>query len=135
MISDAFAQAAGGGAGGFSIQGLLPFVLIFIIFYFLLIRPQQKRVKQHKLMVENLKRGNKVLTAGGILGVISKAIDSSETVTVEISSGVNVEVSRQMISEVRGDEKIKSPVDDNKTKTKTVKKISSKSKKWFIINY
>ena len=111
------------------------FLRKLIIFYFLLIRPQQKRVKQHKLMVENLKRGNKVLTAGGILGVISKAIDSSETVTVEISSGVNVEVSRQMISEVRGDEKIKPPVDDNKTKTKTVKKISSKSKKWFIINY
>ena len=127
MISNAFAQAAGGGASGFSIQGLLPFVLIFIIFYFLLIRPQQKRVKQHKLMVESLKRGNKVLTAGGILGVISKAIDSSETVTVEISSGVNVEVSRQMISEVRGDQKTKPPVDENKTKT--AKKITTKSKK------
>ena len=69
MISSAFAQSAAGGAGGFSLQGLLPFILIFIIFYFLLIRPQQKRVKQHKLMVESLKRGNKVLTAGGILGV------------------------------------------------------------------
>ena len=66
MISSAFAQSAAGGAGGFSLQGLLPFILIFIIFYFLLIRPQQKRVKQHKLMVESLKRGNKVLTAGGI---------------------------------------------------------------------
>jgi len=72
MISSAFAQSAAGGAGGFSLQGLLPFVLIFIIFYFLLIRPQQKRVKQHKLMVENLKRGNKVLTAGGILGVFQR---------------------------------------------------------------
>ena len=127
MISDAFAQAAGGAVGGFSIQGLLPFVLIFIIFYFLLIRPQQKRVKQHKLMVENLKRGNKVLTAGGILGVISKANDNSDTVTVEISSDVNVEVSRQMISEVRGDEKIKQPVDE--PKVKSAKKTSSKSKK------
>merc|ERR1719453_1611675 len=78
MISSAFAQSAAGGAGGFSLQGLLPFVLIFIIFYFLLIRPQQKRVKQHKLMVESLKRGNKVLTAGGILGVVTKAIDGSE---------------------------------------------------------
>jgi preprotein translocase subunit YajC len=79
MISSAFAQSAAGGAGGFSLQGLLPFVLIFIIFYFLLIRPQQKRVKQHKLMVESLKRGNKVLTAGGILGVVTKAVDGSET--------------------------------------------------------
>ncbi len=108
MISSAFAQsAAGGGAGGFSLQGLLPFILIFIIFYFLLIRPQQKRVKQHKLMVESLKRGNKVLTAGGILGVVTKAIDGSETVSVEIASGVTVELARQMISEVRGDQKVK----------------------------
>ena len=102
MISTAFAQSAAGGAGGFSLQGLLPFVLIFIIFYFLLIRPQQKRVKQHKLMVESLKRGNKVLTAGGILGVVTKAVDGSETISVEISQGVTVELARQMISEVRG---------------------------------
>ena len=119
MISSAFAQSAAGGAGGFSLQGLLPFVLIFIIFYFLLIRPQQKRVKQHKLMVESLKRGNKVLTAGGILGVVTKAIDGSETVSVEISSGVTVELARQMISEVRGEEKIKSA--ENKAKPKSKK--------------
>ena len=119
MISSAFAQSAAGGAGGFSLQGLLPFVLIFIIFYFLLIRPQQKRVKQHKLMVESLKRGNKVLTAGGILGVVTKAIDGSETVSVEISSGVTVELARQMISEVRGEEKIKAV--ENKTKPKSKK--------------
>ena len=123
MISDAFAQSAAGGAGGFSIQGLLPFVLIFIIFYFLLIRPQQKRVKQHKLMVTNLKRGNKVLTAGGIFGIVSKATEGSETVSVEIASGITVEIARAMISEVRGDEKIKKTTD----KEKTV--IKSKSKK------
>ena len=123
MISDAFAQSAAGGAGGFSIQGLLPFVLIFIIFYFLLIRPQQKRVKQHKLMVTNLKRGNKVLTAGGIFGVVSKATEGSETVSVEIASGITVEIARAMISEVRGDEKIKNTTD----KEKPV--IKSKSKK------
>ena len=121
MISSAFAQSAAGGAGGFSLQGLLPFVLIFIIFYFLLIRPQQKRVKQHKLMVESLKRGNKVLTAGGILGVVTKAIDGSETVSVEISSGVTVELARQMISEVRGEEKIEAKAVENKTKPKSKK--------------
>ena len=125
MISDAFAQSAAGGAGGFSIQGLLPFVLIFIIFYFLLIRPQQKRVKQHKLMVTNLKRGNKVLTAGGIFGVVSKATEGSETVSVEIASGITVEIARAMISEVRGDEKIKKTID----KEKPVIKSKSKSKK------
>ena len=121
MISSAFAQSAAGGAGGFSLQGLLPFVLIFIIFYFFLIRPQQKRVKQHKLMVESLKRGNKVLTAGGILGVVTKAIDGSETVSVEISSGVTVELARQMISEVRGEEKIKAKAVENRTKPKSKK--------------
>ena len=116
MISSAFAQSATGGAGGFSLQGLLPFILIFIIFYFLLIRPQQKRVKQHKLMVESLKRGNKVLTAGGILGVVTKAMDGSETVSVEIASGVTVELARQMISEVRGDQKVKP--EDKKSNSK-----------------
>ena len=121
MISSAFAQSAAGGAGGFSLQGLLPFVLIFIIFYFLLIRPQQKRVKQHKLMVESLKRGNKVLTAGGILGVVTKAVDGSETISVEISQGVTVELARQMISEVRGEEKVKSVDSKPKTKAKSKK--------------
>ena len=121
MISSAFAQSAAGGAGGFSLQGLLPFVLIFIIFYFLLIRPQQKRVKQHKLMVESLKRGNKVLTAGGILGVVTKAVDGSETVSVEIASGVTVELARQMISEVRGEEKVKNTDAKSKGKAKPKK--------------
>lgn len=121
MISSAFAQSAAGGAGGFSLQGLLPFVLIFIIFYFLLIRPQQKRVKQHKLMVESLKRGNKVLTAGGILGVVTKAVDGSETVSVEIASGVTVELARQMISEVRGEEKVKNTETKSKGKAKSKK--------------
>ena len=119
MISYAFAQSATGSAGGFSLQGLLPFVLIFIIFYFLLIRPQQKRVKQHKMMVESLKRGNKVLTAGGILGVVTKATDGSETISVEISSGITVEVARQMISEVRGEGKIQQA--DKKTKSNSRK--------------
>ncbi len=119
MISSAFAQSAAGGAGGFSLQGLLPFILIFIIFYFLLIRPQQKRVKQHKLMVESLKRGNKVLTAGGILGVVTKATDGSETIAVEISSGVTVEIARQMISEVRGDGKIQQINKKNKSNSKS----------------
>ena len=127
MISDAFAQSSAGGAGGFSIQGLLPFVLIFIIFYFLLIRPQQKRVKQHKLMVAELKRGNKVLTAGGIFGVVSKALDGSETVSVEIASGITVEIARTMISEVRGEEKIKKSIEKEKPVLKS--KSKSKSKK------
>ena len=106
---------------GQGIAQFIPLILIFVIFYFFLIRPQQKRVKQHKLMVENLKRGNKVLTAGGILGVISKANEGSETVSVEISKDVIVDVARQMISEVRGEEKLKSAPEKPKTKSKVKK--------------
>ena len=71
----------------------IPLILIFIIFYFFLIRPQQKKVKEHKLMVENLKRGDKVVTSGGIVGTIERIIDN-EKVEVSISENVNVEVVR-----------------------------------------
>ncbi len=101
MITNAFAQSVGSSGGGFSIAGLIPFILIFVIFYFLLIRPQQKRVKEHKMMVQNLKRGNIVVTAGGVIGKIVKAVEGSDDITVEISKGVNVEIARQMISELR----------------------------------
>ncbi len=100
MFSNAFAQSAGS-SSGFSIGGLIPFILIFVIFYFLLIRPQQKRVKEHKLMVQNLKRGNIVVTAGGIIGKIVKVNDNSDDITIEISKGVNVVFNRQMVTEVR----------------------------------
>ena len=90
MISTAFAQSAGS-ASGFSLGGLIPFILIFIIFYFLLIRPQQKKVKDHKLMVENLKRGDKVITSGGIVGTIERIIDA-EKAEVLISENVKVEI-------------------------------------------
>ncbi len=71
----------------------IPLILIFVIFYFFLIRPQQKKVKEHKLMVENLKRGDKVVTSGGIVGTIERVIDN-EKVEVSISDNVNVEVVR-----------------------------------------
>ena len=71
----------------------IPLILIFVIFYFFLIRPQQKKVKDHKAMVEALKRGDKVITSGGILGTIERIIDN-EKVEVKISDNVNVEVVR-----------------------------------------
>ena len=92
MISTAFAQSAGS-ASGFSLGGLIPFILIFIIFYFLLIRPQQKKVKEHKAMVENLKKGDKIVTSGGITGVITRVVDNDK-VEVEIADNVTVEVIR-----------------------------------------
>ncbi len=73
------------------IAQFIPLILIFVIFYFFLIRPQQKKVKDHKLMVENLKRGDKVVTSGGIVGTIERIIDA-EKAEVSISDNVKVEV-------------------------------------------
>ena len=69
----------------------IPLILIFVIFYFFLIRPQQKKVKEHKIMVDNLKRGDKVITVGGIVGTIDRIIDA-EKVEVEIADNVKVEI-------------------------------------------
>ena len=71
----------------------IPLILIFVIFYFFLIRPQQKKVKDHKAMVEALKRGDKVVTSGGIVGIVERVIDN-EKVEVKISENVNVEIVR-----------------------------------------
>ena len=71
----------------------IPLILIFVIFYFFLIRPQQKKVKEHKNMVENLKRGDKVVTQGGIVGTVERIIDN-EKVEVQIAENINVEVVR-----------------------------------------
>ena len=76
-----------------SIGQFIPLILIFVIFYFFLIRPQQKKVKEHKIMVESLKRGDKVITSGGIVGIIERVIDN-EKVEVAITENVKVEVIR-----------------------------------------
>ena len=78
---------------GSGIGQFIPLILIFVIFYFFLIRPQQKKVKEHKAMVENLKRGDKVVTSGGIVGSVERIIDN-EKVEVKISDNVNVEIVR-----------------------------------------
>ena len=75
------------------IAQFIPLILIFVIFYFFLIRPQQKKVKEHKAMVEGLKRGDKVITTGGIVGTVERIIDN-EKVEVNISENVNVEIVR-----------------------------------------
>ena len=76
---------------GSGIGQFIPLILIFVIFYFFLIRPQQKKVKDHKAMVENLKRGDKVITSGGITGTIERLVDNDK-VEVEIADNVKVEV-------------------------------------------
>ncbi len=99
LISPAYAQAAAGAPGGFDLMSLAPLVLIFVVFYFLLIRPQQKKMKQHREMLGALRRGDKIVTNGGIVGTISKVL-SPEELQVEIAEGVRVKVMRGMISSV-----------------------------------
>jgi len=98
LITPAFAQAAGGGVGG-GLAGFLPFILIIVVFYFLLIRPQQKRMKQHKEMVGALRRGDVIVTAGGLIGKIAKVED--DEVQVDLADGVRVKVVRSTITDVR----------------------------------
>ena len=102
VINLAYAQAAQASGGQSFIIQLLPLILIFVVFYFLLIRPQQKRVKQHREMVTNLKVGNQVITSGGILSKIVK-VDDNNFITISISEGVNVKIKRDTITEVIAD--------------------------------
>lgn len=98
FISPAYAQAAGGSDGGFAT--LLPLVLIFVVFYFLLIRPQQKRAKDHRAMLNAVRRGDKVVTGGGIMGTVTKVINDEE-VAVEIAEGIKVRVQRSLLASVQ----------------------------------
>ena len=98
FISPAYAQAAGG-SSDFLFQ-LVPILLMFVIFYLLLLRPQQQKVKQHREMVANLRRGDTVVTAGGIVGKVTKVRDDGELM-VDIADNVQVRVIKSTISEVR----------------------------------
>ncbi len=87
-----------GGAGGL-LGSLVPLILIFVVFYFLLIRPQQKRAKEHKSMIDNIKKGDKIITSGGIFGVIEAV--GTNTVTVKIGENVKVKLGKAYIASLR----------------------------------
>jgi preprotein translocase subunit YajC len=104
LITPAYAQSGlpfglGGDAGGM-VTSLLPLILIVVIMYFLVLRPQQQRVKQHQAMVKALRRGDTVVTNGGLVGKVTKVVDDDQ-IEVEISDGVRVRQMRSMVSEVR----------------------------------
>ena len=101
FISPAFAQGSllGGGDGNM-LMSLLPFVLIFVIMYFLILRPQQKRVKLHQEMVKNVRRGDTVVTNGGLVGKVTKVVDD-EQIEIEIADDVRIRQMRQMVTDVR----------------------------------
>ena len=115
FISTAFAQSAG---PSMIASQLLPFVLIFGVFYLMLIRPQQKRAKQHKEMVSKLSRGDKVIISSGITGIVSKAVAEKDTIEVEIATGVYVNLLRANVTTL---------LDDNSTITLPQKAPAKKS--------
>jgi preprotein translocase subunit YajC len=100
LITPAFAQAAAGGDANSMLMSLLPFALIFVIMYFLILRPQQKKVRDHAELVKNIRRGDTVVTSGGLVGKVTKVVDDDQ-IEFEISDGVRVRQMRQMISGVR----------------------------------
>ena len=98
FISQAWAQSAGGGSGDFLVQ-LFPLILIFVVFYFLLIRPQQAKVRAQREMLAGEKRGDRVVTGGGIIGLVTKVISDNE-VQVELAEGVRVRIIKQTITDI-----------------------------------
>jgi preprotein translocase subunit YajC len=101
LVTPAFAQSGlfGGGSDNMMVQ-LLPFVLIFVIMYFLILRPQQKRAKEHQQLVKNLRRGDTVITSGGLVGKVTKVVDD-EQIEVEVAPGVRVRQVRSMVTGVQ----------------------------------
>jgi preprotein translocase subunit YajC len=100
LITPAFAQGSLAPGGDMILQ-FVPFVLIFVIMWFLIIRPQQRRVKEHREMVNNVRRGDTVVTTGGIIGKVTRAAEDAPELEVEIAEGVKVKLVRGMIAEVR----------------------------------
>ena len=103
FVTPAFAQGSlfgGAGGEGGMLMSLLPFVLIFVIMYFLILRPQQKRVKAHQEMVKNVRRGDTVITNGGLIGKVTKVVDD-DIVEIELADEVRVRQMRSMLADVR----------------------------------
>lgn len=114
FVTPAFAQAAAPGAADY-LTSLMPILLIIPIFYFLIIRPQQKRVKEQKNMLDAVRRGDTIVTSGGLVGKVVRVKDESSEVEVELAENVRVKVVRSMIADVRTKAE---PVNDNKTAKK-----------------
>ena len=100
LISEAHAQDAAGGLASAQVMQFLPLVLIFVVFYFLMIRPQQQQQKTLKAQIASVKRGDRVLTAGGIVGVVQKVKDGANEIEVEIAPNVRVTIAKDTLSTV-----------------------------------
>lgn len=129
FISPAYAQGAGAPGGGDFLVSFVPIILLIAIFWFLIFRPQQKRMKAHRAMLDAIKRGDTVVTSGGIVGKVVK-VNDGEDLEVEIAQGTRVKVVRSMVSDVRSKTE---PVNDNtgsepKKPSETKKPAASKSR-------
>ena len=110
FVTPAYAQGpAGGGMELFS--SFVPIILLIAIFWFLIFRPQQKRMKEHKAMLAAVKRGDTIVTSGGIVGKVTKVVEN-EDIEIEVAQGVKVKVVRGMVADVRSKSE---PVNDNKS--------------------
>ncbi len=99
FISEAFAQSAAGGASTqSSLMSLLPLVLMFVVLYFIMIRPQMKRQKEHRAIIEALAKGDEVVTSGGLFGRVTKIADA--VITLEVATGVEIQVQRSAVAQV-----------------------------------
>ena len=98
FISSAYAQTASGGDMSSTLTGMLPLVLMFVVLYFVMIRPQMKRQKEHKSMIDALAKGDEVATAGGIIGKVTKLQET--TLGLEIANGIEVQVQRSAVVQV-----------------------------------
>lgn len=111
FVTPAFAQDAAATAGGFlaSYGMLIPYVLIFVVMYFLLIRPQRRRAAEHQTMIKNLRRGDTIVTSGGLIGKIIKVVDDNE-IQIDAGEGTKLRVSRTHVQELRAKgEPVKDP--------------------------
>ncbi len=125
FISPAFAQAAGEPNPW---SGFIPLLFVFVVFYFLLIRPQQKKYKDHQKMIEAVKRGDNVVTAGGVHGKVTKVADDG-TVMVKIADELEIKVEKSTLSNVTAKTGANDNSQDKKTETKEAKDATSKKKK------
>ena len=112
FVSPAYAQTPSL-LGGEGMSFLVPMVLVFVIMYFLILRPQQKRVKQHAEMVKNVRKGDSVVTSGGLVGKVTKVVDDDQ-IEIELAEGVRVRQMRQMVTDVRAKGE---PVKDDDSKS------------------
>jgi len=110
FVTPAYAQAAGGAGAGDILTSLAPIIILIVIFWFLIFRPQQKRAKEHQAMLAAIRRGDTIVTSGGIVGKVTKVTEGDD-LEVEIAQGTKVKVVRTMVTDVRSKPE---PVNDNK---------------------